>query len=74
MRSVLGARYFTKKCMPIVYSDRQWARDGEGDIFQRGERNQVGFMCTFAQSAKPVKPRGTKALAAEVRVLCSGPK
>ena len=37
-------------------------------------RGQVGFMWTFAQSAKAVNPPGTKALAAAVRFSCSGPK
>ena len=37
-------------------------------------KGQVGFMWTFAQSAKAVNPPGTKALAAAVRISCSGPK
>ena len=35
---------------------------------------QVGFMWTFAQSAKPVNPPGTKPLAAAMRFSPPGPK
>jgi hypothetical protein len=37
-------------------------------------KNQFGFMWTFAQSANPVKPPGTKARVAATRVSYSGPK
>jgi hypothetical protein len=42
--------------------------------FDERAKGQVGFMWTFAQSAKAVNPPGTKALAVAVRFSCSGPK
>lgn len=65
----------------ILFENSGQGRLGDGgvgsaaDTFQRARgRNQVGFMWTFAQSANPVKPPGTKARDAATRVSCSGPK
>ena len=55
-----------------VYATASWKR---ADTFQHARgRNQFGFIWTFAQSANPVKPPGTKAWVAATRVSYSGPK